>query len=44
LRAKSEAQFSNLWAGQAFPLGEELSSAELTRKLAQGALAKLVRH
>ncbi|CAI8905082.1 Nitronate monooxygenase [Pseudomonas sp. IT-93MI4] len=43
LRAKSEAQFSNLWAGQAFPLGEELNSADLTRQLADGALAKLLR-
>ncbi|MHA3735279.1 NAD(P)H-dependent flavin oxidoreductase [Pseudomonas sp. Eth.TT006] len=43
LRAKNEAQFSNLWAGQAFPLGKELSSAELTRQLAEGALAKLLR-
>jgi nitronate monooxygenase len=43
LRAKSEAQFSNFWAGQAFPLGEELSSAELTRQLAEDALAKLAR-
>lgn len=43
LRAKSEAQFSNLWAGQAFPLGEDLSSADLTRQLAEGGLAKLTR-
>ncbi|WP_248740580.1 NAD(P)H-dependent flavin oxidoreductase [Pseudomonas sp. MWU12-2029] len=43
LRAKDEADFSNLWAGQAFTLGKELSSAELTRQLAEGALAKLAR-
>lgn len=43
LRAKNEAQFSNLWAGQAFPLGQDLNSADLTRQLAQGALAKLAR-
>lgn len=41
LRAKDEADFSNLWAGQAFPMGRELSSAELTRQLAQEALAQL---
>jgi len=43
LRAKDEADFSNLWAGQAFTLGKELSSAELTRQLAEEALAKLAR-
>ena len=43
LRAKDEADFSNLWAGQAFPLGRELSSAELTRRLAEEALAQLHR-
>lgn len=42
LRAKGEADFSNLWAGQAFPLGKELSTAELTRKLAEEGLAKLI--
>jgi nitronate monooxygenase len=42
LRARDEADFSNLWAGQAFTLGKDLSSAELTRQLADGALAKLV--
>ncbi|WP_347900675.1 nitronate monooxygenase [Pseudomonas purpurea] len=41
LRAKAEAQFSNLWAGQALRLGRELSSAELTWHLADEALAKL---
>ncbi|MDD2034482.1 NAD(P)H-dependent flavin oxidoreductase [Pseudomonas sp. 39167] len=41
LRAKDEADFSNLWAGQAFPMGRELSTAELTRQLAQEALAQL---
>ena len=43
LRAKGEADFSNLWAGQAFPLGRELSTAELTRWLAEEALARLHR-
>lgn len=42
LRARGEADFSNLWAGQAFPLGKELSTAELTRKLAEEGLAKLI--
>ncbi|MCG6574432.1 nitronate monooxygenase [Pseudomonas sp. AF32] len=41
LRAKDEADFSNLWAGQAFPMGRELPSAELTRRLAEEALALL---
>ncbi|WP_210639291.1 nitronate monooxygenase [Pseudomonas sp. Tri1] len=41
LRAKDEADFSNLWAGQAFPLGRELSSAELTRQLAEETLTQL---
>ncbi|SDA37677.1 nitronate monooxygenase [Pseudomonas sp. NFACC15-1] len=40
LRAKGEADFSNLWAGQAFPMGRELTSAELTRRLAEEALAR----
>ena len=43
LRAKGEADFSNLWAGQAFTLGVEMTSAELTRLLADEALAKLTR-
>ncbi|MHB2138820.1 NAD(P)H-dependent flavin oxidoreductase [Pseudomonas monsensis] len=43
LRAKHEAEFANLWAGQAFTLGRDVSSAELTRQLADGALAKLQR-
>jgi nitronate monooxygenase len=43
LRAKDEANFSNLWAGQAFPMGRELSTAELTRRLADEALAQLAR-
>jgi nitronate monooxygenase len=41
LRAKGEADFSSLWAGQAFTLGVEMTSAELTRLLADEALAKL---
>ncbi|WP_392888107.1 NAD(P)H-dependent flavin oxidoreductase [Pseudomonas migulae] len=43
LRAKGEADFSNLWAGQAFTLGVEMSTAELTRSLAEEGLAKLLR-
>lgn len=43
LRAKAEADFSSLWAGQAFTLGIEMTSAELTRRLAEEGLAKLVR-
>lgn len=43
LRTKGEADFSNLWAGQAFTLGVEMTSAELTRRLAEEGLAKLVR-
>ncbi|MEB0046742.1 MULTISPECIES: nitronate monooxygenase [unclassified Pseudomonas] len=42
LRAKDEANFSNLWAGQALTLGIELPTAELTRRLAEEALAKLI--
>jgi len=43
LRAKDEADFANLWAGQALRLGLELSAFELTRTLAEQALAKLNR-
>lgn len=43
LRAQAEAQFSNLWAGQAFPLGVELTTAELTRRLGQEGLERLNR-
>jgi nitronate monooxygenase len=42
LRARDEADFSNLWAGQAFTLGSELTSAQLTRRLAEEGLAKLL--
>jgi len=42
LKAKDEADFSNLWAGQAFTLGVELTSAELTRRLAEEGLARLI--
>lgn len=45
LRARTEAKgsgdFSNMWAGQAAPLALELPCAEITRKLASEALAKL---
>jgi nitronate monooxygenase len=43
LRAKDEVDFSNLWAGQAFRLSAEMTTAELTRRLADEALAKLLR-
>lgn len=43
LRAKGEAQFANLWAGQAFRLSVEMTTAELTRQLAKEGLAKLIR-
>ena len=42
LRAKDEKDFSNLWAGQAFRLGVEMTAAELTRHLADAGLAKLL--
>jgi len=42
LRAKGEADFSNLWAGQAFTLGIEMTTAELTQRLAKEGLAKLL--
>jgi nitronate monooxygenase len=45
LRAKSEplgsGDFMNLWAGQAVGLKHELSAGELTRQLAEQALAKM---
>lgn len=43
LRAKDNANFANLWAGQALRLGVDLSTAELTRTLAAQALAQLAR-
>lgn len=43
LRAKNEADFANLWAGRALRLGLELPAYELTRTLAEQALAKLNR-
>ena len=44
LRAKDPANFANLWAGQAFTLGIELTTAELTRRFAEEALARLTHH
>ncbi|WP_315740277.1 nitronate monooxygenase family protein [Bradyrhizobium sp. SZCCHNR1093] len=45
LKAAAEKQgrvdFTNLWAGQALPLGREMPAAELTRMLAAQALARL---
>ncbi|NBF03959.1 nitronate monooxygenase [Pseudomonas sp. Fl5BN2] len=43
LRAKDEADFANLWSGQALRLGVELPSYELTLRLAEQALAQLRR-
>lgn len=43
LRAKDEADFANLWSGQALRLGVELSSYELTLHLAEQTLARLQR-
>ncbi|MBE0694041.1 MAG: 2-nitropropane dioxygenase, partial [Aquamicrobium sp.] len=48
LRAASEktgsGDFMSLWAGQAARLGREMGAAELTRTLAEDALARLGRH
>ncbi len=44
LKAKDEAGFSNLWSGQALRLGKEMSTYDLTRELAEQALAKLQRN
>jgi len=45
LKAAAEKQgkvdFTNLWAGQALPLGRDVPAAELTRTLAAGAQARL---
>ncbi|NVZ78799.1 nitronate monooxygenase, partial [Pseudomonas gingeri] len=41
LRAKGEADFSNLWSGQALRLGVELPAEALTRQLAEQAQALL---
>ncbi|WP_454619467.1 NAD(P)H-dependent flavin oxidoreductase [Bradyrhizobium cenepequi] len=35
--------FTNLWAGQALPLGREMPAAELTRTLASEALARMAK-
>lgn len=47
LRAKAEraglGDFSPVWAGQAAPLGRELPAADLTRRIAEDALAVLSR-
>jgi len=47
LRAKAEPQglgdFTPLWAGQAAPLGRALPAGELTRRLAEEALARMRR-
>ena len=41
LKAKDEAAFSNLWSGQALRLGKDITTYDLTRELAERALAKL---
>lgn len=45
LKAKAEAQgstdFTSLWSGQAASLGREMGAADLTRQLAEDALARL---
>ncbi|TFY87525.1 nitronate monooxygenase [Pseudomonas kairouanensis] len=41
LKAKDEAGFSNLWSGQALRLGKDICTYDLTRQLAEQALAKL---
>lgn len=40
-RAADDADAINLWAGQAYPLAEELPAAELVRRLGAGARASL---
>jgi nitronate monooxygenase len=40
--AAGSGDFSNMWAGQAAPLGREMPAGELTQKLASEALARLV--
>ena len=41
LKARDEAAFSNLWSGQALRLGKDISTYDLTRQLAEQALARL---
>ena len=41
LKAKDEAAFSNLWSGQALRLCKDITTYDLTRELAERALAKL---
>jgi nitronate monooxygenase len=43
LKARAEGDWGSLWAGQAAGLGRERPAAELTRALAQDALARLGR-
>ncbi|MDP4573195.1 nitronate monooxygenase [Pseudomonas sp. LPH60] len=43
LKAKNDADFANLWSGQALRLGVELPAYELTLRLAEQALAQLKR-
>ncbi|MDQ8726244.1 nitronate monooxygenase family protein [Bradyrhizobium sp. LHD-71] len=38
---QEKVDFTNLWAGQAIPLGREMPAADLTRSLAQAALQRL---
>ncbi len=41
LKARDEAGFSNLWSGQALRLGKHMRAYDLTRELAEQALARL---
>lgn len=41
LKARDEGGFSNLWSGQALRLGRDIGTYELTRQLAEQALARL---
>ncbi|WP_404937031.1 nitronate monooxygenase [Pseudomonas sp. JDS08PS003] len=43
LKAKDDADFANLWSGQALRLGVELPAYELTLRLAEQTLAQLKR-
>jgi nitronate monooxygenase len=43
VEAKGSGDFSNMWSGQAARLGVEMPAGELTRKLADEALARWAR-
>ncbi|MBV4483581.1 NAD(P)H-dependent flavin oxidoreductase [Pseudomonas khavaziana] len=44
LKAKDEAGFSNLWAGQSLGLGKDCNTYDLTRELAEQALTRFTRN